>query len=59
MEQPGPVGDPYTLIPSGTKEPGSAGVALAWDATRYFYGRVVNQAWWDMQAIQGIGGVWV
>jgi hypothetical protein len=59
VQQPADVGDPYTLLPDGLPQPGTSGVALAWDGMRWFWGTVAQQAWFDMQAVQQIGGVWV
>lgn len=59
MEQPPWAGDPYTFVPAGVSYPGTSGVAVAWDMTKAFWGGAVNQAWYDMQAVQNLGGVWV
>lgn len=53
------MGDPYALIDPQATYPGSSGTALAWDGFRWFYGRVINQAWFDLQAAQQIGGILV
>jgi len=59
MQQPGYVGDPYELVPGNAQYPGTSGVAVAWDAMRYFYGTVMNQAWQDMANVQGTGVILV
>ena len=55
MERPPFTGDPYDYVPADAPNYGSQGVRVAWDATRQFYGQILNQAWDDLQAIQGGG----
>ena len=55
MEQPPFTGNPYDYVNPSAPNPGAQGVRVAWDATRQFYGQVLNQAWDDLQAIQGSG----
>jgi len=56
MDQPPDIGDPYQLVDQTVQYPGTSGVAVAWDGLRYFYGTVINQAWFDMDVIQGNTG---
>ena len=55
MEQPPASGNPYDFVSPSVTYPGAAGVVFAWDVTRLFYGRVINEAWTDMATIQSSG----
>jgi hypothetical protein len=58
MEAPPDYGDPYQGLLANTGNPGSVGVAFAWDGLRYFWGTVVNEAWTDLNnTINGGFGV--
>ena len=59
MEQPPSSGNPYDYVPAGVNYPGTSGVAVAWDVTRLFWGRVVNEAWVDMNNVQNMGVILV
>jgi hypothetical protein len=56
VELPPISGDPYYYVPLTQSNPGTSGVAVAWDNVRAYWGRIINEAWWEMEAIQ-TGGV--
>jgi hypothetical protein len=55
MEQAPDYGSPYQLLAPDATNHGSQGVRIAWDGMRYFYGQVINEAWQDLQNVQGLG----
>jgi hypothetical protein len=59
MEAPPFSGDPYDYVDPTAPNAGLQGVAVAWDAFRYFWGTVAQEAVADIQAAIGEGGTLV
>lgn len=55
MEPAPPSGNPYDYVDTSAPNPGSMGVAKAWDTLRWFWGGTAQQGWADLVNIAAAG----
>jgi hypothetical protein len=53
MTEPPPTGNPFDYVPAGAPNRNAQGVLIGWEAVRFFWGQAAQEAWYDLQHIQG------